>query len=290
MKKKIALILFLILVAFESFAFKSGFTLGLKANFTGTLTHPLIGKADMDYLGGDGMKGMLGYITTGDAELTYIFDSVKYLGYEDASIFGGLGLAFNFGVGQGFSGQISGQYNDTLNKRIDVFCRVYMTPVLNMGTSLKTYLLKNRLVLGFGTGINMPLDPHPTYELYTNLTKEEITNLKSVDLDFDSETGTLIITPNQMKKMNPVGFNFKGFIEYNQPVISSMELMLGAFMSYTVYKPRYVTMPQKLIDAAKKGGLAKTPPVNVDVENTPINSFYMNSLNFGLSMGLLFKI
>lgn len=290
MKKRVVFTVCLILISLKGFAFNSGFTLGLRANFTGSLTRPHISVADMDYLGGDGMKGMLGYITTGDAELTYIFDSVKYFGYADPSVFGGLGVAFNFGIGQGFSGQISGQYNDKLGKRIDVFCRVYMTPVLNTGVSLKTYLLNNRLVLGFNTGLHMPLDPHPTYELYTNLSKEDITLLKNEGLDFDSETGTLIITENQMKKMNPVGFNFKGSIEYNQPVISSMELTLGAFMSYTVYKPRYVTMPQKIAEAAKKNGALKDPKVTVDIENTPINSFYMNSLNFGLTMGLLFKI
>lgn len=289
MNKKFFLTCFLIFISLQCFAFKSGFTLGLKANFTGTLTHPLISKADMDYLGGDGMKGMLGYITTGDAELTYIFDSVRYFGYQDTSVFGGLGLAFNLGIGQGFSGQISGQNNDTVG-RIDVFCRVYMKPVLNTGASLKTLLFNNRLALGFGTGLNIPLDPHPTYELYTNLTKDEINKLKAVDLDFDSETGTLVITSEQMKKINPVGYNLRGFVEYNQPVISSMELTVGAFMSYTIYKPKYVTMPKKLIDAAKKGGLAKTPAVNVDIENTPINSFYMNSLNFGVSLGLLFKV
>ena len=137
----------------------------------------------------------------------------------------------------------------------------------------------------------MPLDPHPTYELYTNLTPGEVEALKNATggkLDFSSETGTLLITEKQMKKINPVGFTFKGFVEYNQPFLSNMEIVLGGFLAYTVYKPKYITMPQKLIDAAKAGGEAKG--ITVDVVNTPINSFYMNSLDFGVTVGLTFKV
>ena len=288
-KKTVAVVLFAI-AAVHLYAFNSGFTLGLKANLTGSLTDPRINKKDMDYLGGDGMKGTVGYITTGEADLTYIFDSVRFFHLEDNDVFGGLGLSFALGLGQGFSGQISGQYNDTLKKRIDVFCRVHMTPVMTFTTGVRSYFLRNRLALGVNTGIKMPLDPHPTYELYTNLTPEEVAQLKKEGMDFSSETGTLLITEKQMKKINPVGFTFKGFVEYNQPFLSNMEIVLGGFLSYTVYKPKYVTMPQKLIDAAKAGGKLKNPPVDVDIVNHPINSFYMNSLDFGVTVGLTFKV
>ena len=288
-KKTVAVVLFAI-AAIHLYAFNSGFTLGLKANLTGSLTDPRINKKDMDYLGGDGMKGTVGYITTGEADLTYIFDSVRFFHLEDNDVFGGLGLSFALGLGQGFSGQISGQYNDTLKKRIDVFCRVHMTPVMTFTTGVRSYFLRNRLALGVNTGIKMPLDPHPTYELYTNLTPEEVAQLKKEGMDFSSETGTLLITQEQMKKINPVGFTFKGFVEYNQPFLSNMEIVLGGFLSYTVYKPKYVTMPQKLIDAAKAGGKLKNPPVDVDIVNHPINSFYMNSLDFGVTVGLTFKV
>lgn len=292
-KKTIAVVIFAV-AAIHLYAFDSGFTLGLKANLTGSLTDPRINKKDMDYLGGNGMKGMLGYITTGEADLTYLFDSIRYFRLQDNSVFGGLGWSFALGLGQGFSGQISGQFNDKLNggkgKQIDVFCRVHMTPVLTLTSGVRSYFLRNRLSLGLNTGIRMPLDPQPIYELYTNLTPDEVEELKRVGLDFSSETGTLLITQEQMKKINPVGFTFKGFIEYNQPFLSNMEIVLGGFLSYTIYKPKYVTMPQKLIDAAKAGGKAKNPPVDVDVVNTPIKSFYMNSFDFGITIGLTFKV
>ena len=290
--KKTAVVVLLTLTAVHLYAFDSGFTLGLKANLTGSLTDPRINKKDLDYLGGNGMKGMLGYITTGEADLTYLFDSIRYFRLQDNSVFGGLGWSFALGLGQGFSGQISGQFNDKLNggkgKQIDVFCRVHMTPVLTLTSGVRSYFLRNRLSLGLNTGIRMPLDPQPIYELYTNLTPDEVEELKKEKLDFSSETGTLLITQEQMKKINPVGFIFKGFIEYNQPFLSNMEIVLGGFLSYTIYKPKYVTMPQKLIDAAKAGGAAKG--ITVDVVNTPINSFYMNSLDFGVTVGLTFKV
>ena len=288
--KKTVAAFFLAAVVIHAYAFDSGFTLGLKANLTGSLTDPRISKKDMDYLGGDGMRGMLGYVTTGEVDLTYIFDSVQYSHLQDDTIFGGLGWSFALGLGQGFSGQISGQYNDTLKKKIDVFCRIHMTPVMTLTSGVRSYFLRNRLSLGLNTGIRMPLDPQPVYELYTNLTPEEVEKLKKEDLDFSSETGTLLITQEQMKKINPVGFTFKGFIEYNQPFLSNMEIVLGGFLSYTVYKPKYVTMPQKLINAAKEGGKLKKPPVDVDVVNHPINSFYMNSFDFGVTIGLTFKV
>ena len=289
-KKTVAAVL-LAAVVVRAYAFDSGFTLGLKANLTGSLTDPWINKKDMDYLGGDGMKGTLGYVTTGEADLTYLFDSIRYFRLQDNSVFGGLGWSFALGLGQGFSGQISGQYNKELGKKIDVFCRVHMTPVLTLTSGVRSYFLRNRLSLGVNTGIRMPLDPQPIYELYTNLTPDEVEQLKrEAGLDFSSETGTLLITEKQMKKINPVGFTFKGFVEYNQPFLSNMEIVLGGFLAYTVYKPKYVTMPQKLIDVAKVGGRLKNPPVDVDIVNHPINSFYMNSLDFGVTVGLTFKV
>lgn len=285
--KKTVVAILLAATAVRLYAFNSGFTLGLKANLTGSLTRPKISKEDMAYLGGDGMEGALGYVTTGEADLTYIFDSMKYFRFQDNSVFGGLGLTFAFGLGQGFTGQTSGQYNAALGKKINVFCRIHMTPVITLTTGGRSYFLRNRLAVGFNTGIKMPLDPQPIYEMYTNLTPEEVKKIKDTTgpdpIDFSSETGTLLITEEQMKKINPIGFIFKGFIEYNQPFLYNMEIVLGAFLSYTIYKPKYITMPPKLAHAAEKQG-AK------NIATTPINSLYLNSLDFGVTIGLTFKV
>lgn len=289
MRKFIFLIMFLC-VSFSAFAFEEGFTLGLKANFSGSYTDPHINEADMKYLGAGFMKGMVGFVMSGDAELTYIFDSKKYFKYTSNNIFGGLGLAFNLGIGQGFSGQISGQYNALVNKNIEVYCRVYMTPVLNFGTSLKTMLLKNRFVLGFGFEGKMLMDPQPTYELYTNLSDDEAKLLynNGNGPDFFPETGTLLIPESMMKKMNPLGLVLKTSMEYIQPVISTMRLTLGSYLSYTIYKPGYVALPKKIAKAAIESG--NDNGIDINFERDSIKSFFMNNLDFGVSLGLLFKV
>ena len=292
-KKHIA-ILFLAVFIFHAYAFNSGFTLGLKANLTGSLTRPKINEEDKALLGANRMDGSLGYITTGEAEVTYLFDSIRYFRLQDNNVFGGLGWSFALGLGQGFTGQISGQLDkDVLNKQIDIYCRIHMTPVLTFTTGLRSYFLRNRLSLVGNIGIKMPLDPQPVYEVYTNLTPEEVNILKKATkgaIDFSSETGTLLITNDQIKKINPVGFIMKGTIEYNQPFLTNMEIVLGAFLSYAVYRPKYVTMPQKLITAAHENAKRKDQHSKLNLLNTPINSLYLNSLDFGVTVGLTFKV
>ena len=288
--KKIVFFVMFVFVSFSAFAFEEGFTLGLKANFSGSYTDPHINEADKKYLGAAFMRGMAGFIMNGEAEITYIFDSKRYFNYTNNNIFGGLGLAFNLGIGQGFSGQISGQYNELIGKDIEVYCRVYMTPIVTFGTAVKTMLFKNRLAIGFGVGGRMLADPQPTYELYTNLTDEEtkILHNNGSGPDFYPETGTLYIPESMMKKMNPLGLVLKTSIEYNQPVITRMDITIGAYASYTIYKPGHVALPKKIAKAAIENG--KDKGIDVNFERDSIKSFFMNSVDFGVNLGLLFKI
>ena len=279
MKRKILLLsIIAAALAGHIYAFDGGFTLGLKAVFSGSYTDPHIGQQDKEYLGAQFMRGMVGFVISGEAELTYIFDAKRYFNHQTNNVFNGLGLAFNLGVGQGFSGQISG------SNGIEVYCRVYMTPIVTFGTSVKAMLFKNRLAIGFGVGGRMLADPQPTYELYTNLNEEQLQALKAEGFDFYSETGTLYIPESMMKKMNPLGLVLKTSIEYNQPVISRMDITIGAYASYNIYKPGYVALPRKLMENAKK----QNPQLNL--EKDKIKSFYMNNLDFGISLGLLFKV
>jgi hypothetical protein len=276
--KKAVVVVLLTVIAIHLYAFDSGFTLGLKANFSGSYTDPHIGKKDMEYLGAQFMRGMVGFVMSGEAELAYAFDAVRYFNCQTNDVFSGLRLAFNLGVGQGFSGQISG------SDGVEVYCRVYMTPIVTFGTAVKAMFFQNRFALGFGLGGKMLADPQPTYELYTNLNEKQLKALKQEGADFYPETGTLYIPKSMMKKMNPLGLTLKTSIEYNQPVISRMDLTVGAYMSYTIYKPGYVSLPRKLMENAKK--------VNpkIDFEKDKLKSFYMNNFDFGISLGLLFKV
>ncbi len=288
--KKAGAVVLLTAIAIHLYAFDSGFTLGLKANFSGSYTDPHIGKKDMEYLGAQFMRGMVGFVMSGEAELAYAFDAVRYFNCQTNDVFSGLGLAFNLGIGQGFSGQISGQYNASLDKNIEVYCRVYMTPIVTFGTAVKAMFLQKKLALGFGIGGRMLADPQPTYELYTNLTDEETKTLHNNGRgpDFYPETGTLYIPTSMMKKMNPLGIVLKTSIEYNQPIISRMDITIGAYASYSIYKPGYVSLPKKIAKAAIENG--KNRGVDVNFERDRLKSFYMNNFDFGISLGLLFKV
>ena len=63
---------------------------------------------------------------------------------------------------------------------------------------------------------------------------------------------------------------------------------MGSYVAYTIYKPRYVSLPKKIAKAAVENG--KLNGLDVNFERDPIKSFFMNSFDFGISLGLLFKI
>lgn len=295
---KAAIFIFLLIIMpLQFLAAKDNLTLGLKANFLGSYTNPQIGKQDKEYLGADFMRGMVGFIMSGEAELTYAFDAVRYFNCQTIDVFSGLGLAFNLGIGQGFSGQISGTKGQrftvggkTYLKDIEVYCRVYMTPVVTFSTAVKALFLQKRLAVGIGVGGKMLADPHPTYELYTNLTEEEakILNNNGNGPDFYPETGTLLIPSQMMQKMNPLGVTLKTSVEYYQPVIPRMDITIGTYMSYTIYKPGYVSLPKKIAQAAVENG--KLKGIDVNFERDKLKTFYMNNLDFGVSLGLLFRV
>ena len=287
---KVVVLIFFLTAPVQFLSADNNLTFDLKAHFLGSYTNPSIGKEDKEYLGAQFMRGMVGFIMSGEAELTYAFDAVRYFNCQTNDIFSGLGLAFNLGIGQGFSGQISGQYNELVDKNIEVYCRVYMTPVVTFGTAVKTLFLQKRLAFGLGVGGKMLADPQPTYELYTNLTDEEAKLLynNGKGPDFYPETGTLLIPSNMMKKMNPLGVILKTSLEYYQPVIPGMNITIGTYMSYTIYKPGYVALPKKIAKAAVENG--KLKKINVDFENHKLKSFYMNNFDFGVSLGLSFTV
>lgn len=288
-KKTVAVVLIAV-AAVHLYAFDSGFTLGLRANLTGSYTNPYIGKEDRAYLGAQFMHGMLGFVMSGEAELGYTFDAVRYLNCQTNDVFSGFGLAFNLGVGQGFSGQISGQYNELVNRNIEVYCRVYMTPIVTFGTVVKALFLQKKLALGVGIGGRMLADPQPTYELYSNLTDDELKLLynNGSGPDFYPETGTLVIPGNMMRKMNPFGLILRTLLEYYQPVFTQMDLIIGIYITYTIFKPGYASLPKKLAKAAiENGGLHG---IIVDFENHKLKTFYMNNFDFGVSLGLSFNI
>ena len=91
-----------------------------------------------------------------------------------------------------------------------------------------------------------------------------------------------------MQKMNPLGITLKTSLEYCQPVISRMDITIGTYISYTIYKPKYVSLPKKIAQAAVENG--KLKGIDVKFERDKLETFYMNNLDFGVSLGLSFRV
>lgn len=271
MKKIIAVVLTLVSIS-NIYAFDEGFIWALKANFNGTATLPSISKSDLDMIGAAYMKGSVGYTMDGEAELGYLFGSERWFGGLDPAKFSGMSVFGSIGVGSGFAGQIAG--NNINGTEAAAYINVSYAPVISFGVGTKAYFLNSRLALGLHIGGKLIADTSPEYLAY-----------------FDSEMhgfpeiGEIIVTDFMIKNMNPVMFSIKFMIEYNQPINDRVEVILGAYTRFNVYTPKYITMPSSLFDMMKNSGAADP---NFTLQ-TPLKSYYINSLDFGITLGLAFK-
>lgn len=288
MKRKILTIIFFMMVALNLYSFDEGFIWGLKANFSESLTMPSISKEDLNKLSASFMKGSMGFIMDGEAELGYLFGVESWFGGEskDFHKFSGMSLYGSIGVGSGYSGMSAGNtlQVDTNSDPVSakMFMNVNYAPVISFGIGSKIYLLESRLALGLQLGAKIIADTSPEYLAYSDM-DDEFSNL-GVELP---EMGEIVVTDFMMKNMNPVMFTIKLMLEYNQPISERVEVVLGIFSRFNIYKPKYITMPPsllKLINTAKNA--QNLPEFNPE---TPLNSYYMNSFDFGVSLGLQFK-
>lgn len=252
------------------FAFESGWILNMKANVGGSLTIPSISDADLAYLGANKMEGTLGFVAAGKAEVGYIFDSPTYFKLPKDHAFSGVGAFGYIGVGQGFAGQISG--TTVNNEQADVYMNIYYTPVISLGALGKAYFLDNRLAVGLGVGMKLITDTTPEYEMYGAL---------------GAEVGTIIVDEWMMKNMNPVMASFDLLVEYNVPILPTMELILGGYTQFNIFKPKYITMPEKVAESARQN--AANAEREFDIKK-PMDSYFINSFDFGLTIGLGFKL
>lgn len=248
--------------------FDNGMVLIVLANFSGSLTDPYISKSDLAKMGANTFKGGVGFNMSGEFELGYVFGKKRWFPQNKNRNLSGVGLFFVLGVGQGSASQASGSFQG--GKQVNVFFSAKYMPVLQFGATTKVYFFHNRMALGSFVGAKMIADAKPEYYFYSD----------DPDL-FATEVGTLIITKDMMKRMNPVMFSVKAFLEYNQPILRTLQMVLRFYGEYNVFKPKYITMPPKLEKAAK---------VNVGFDpSQPIQSLYLNSFDFGISVGLSFK-
>ena len=283
MRKKSLLIISFIITSLlynNLYSFEEGFIWGLRANFNGVATIPSISSEDLDKMGAANMKGAIGYTMDGEAELGYLFGAERWFNREQTQgidVFSGMSLYVSIGVGSGFSGIVSGNTIDVAT--VNVFMNVNYKPVISFGIGSKLYLLESRMAIGIQLGGKLIADTSPEYLAYSD-TDETFKNLSPpVELP---EMGEIIVTDFMKKNMNPIMFSMKFMLEYNQPINDRVEVVLGAYTRFNIYKPKYITMPSSLL------GVIKNIRTNFTAE-TPMNSLYLNSIDFGLSLGLQFR-
>lgn len=271
------LVVMLFMITSILYSFEEGFIWGLRANFNGSLTLPSISQEDLDKIGAASMKGAVGYTMDGEAELGYLFGAERWFGKEksDFSKFSGMSLYVSIGVGTGFSGMVSG--NTIGGATVNVFMNVNYKPVISFGIGSKLYLLESRMAIGLQLGIKTIVDTSPEYLAYSDMDKT-FSDL-GVKLPEMSE---IVVTDFMKKNMNPVMFSMKLMLEYNQPINDRVEVVLGIYTRFNIYKPKYITMPTSLL------GVIQGIRPSFTAE-TPMPTYYINSLDFGLTLGLQFR-
>lgn len=271
------LVVMLFMITSILYSFEEGFIWGLRANFNGSLTLPSISQEDLNKMGASFVKGSVGYTMDGEAELGYLFGAERWFGKEksDFSKFSGMSLYFSIGVGSGFSGMVSGGTYKGISPTI--FINIKYAPVISFGIGSKLYLLESRMAIGLQLGGKLIADTSPEYLAYS----DQAINLG--DIKFP-EMGEIVVTDFMKKNMNPVMFSLKLMLEYNQPINDRVEVVLGIYTRFNIYKPKYITMPDSLLKLIKEG--ASKPNFSVE---TPMPSFYLNSFDFGVTLGLQFR-
>lgn len=273
------LVVMLFMITSILYSFEEGFIWGLRANFNGSLTLPSISQEDLDKMGAASMKGAVGYTMDGEAELGYLFGAERWFGKEksDFSKFSGMSLYVSIGVGTGFSGMVSG--NTIGGATVNVFMNVNYKPVISFGIGSKLYLLESRMAIGLQLGGKLIADTSPEYLAYSDSDSTFASLTPPVKLP---EMGELIVTDFMKKNMNPVMFSMKLMLEYNQPINDRVEVVLGIYTRFNIYKPKYITMPTSLL------GVIQGIRPSFTAE-TPMPTYYINSLDFGLTLGLQFR-
>lgn len=271
------LVVMLFMITSILYSFEEGFIWGLRANFNGSLTLPSISQEDLNKMGASFVKGSVGYTMDGEAELGYLFGAERWFGKEksDFSKFSGMSLYFSIGVGSGFSGMVSGGTYKGISPTI--FININYAPVISFGIGSKLYLLESRMAIGLQLGGKLIADTSPEYLAYS----DQAINLN--DIKFP-EMGEIVVTDFMKKNMNPVMFSLKLMLEYNQPINDRVEVVLGIYTRFNIYKPKYITMPDSLLKLIKEG--AQKPNFSAE---TPMPSFYLNSFDFGVTLGLQFR-
>lgn len=274
-KKLCALSLLVFACCIPAAAFSDAWVLNMKAEVGGSYTIPTISQSDLDLICAKSMTGMVGFVAGGSMEVGYIWDTSRIFNLKEGNPFSGLGLFFNIGVSQGYAGQICTA--ESKGEEINVYINVYYTPIISLGVTGKCYFFNDRFAVGLHLGTKIICDTAPTYELYS-----------SDPNTIEQEVGTIIVDSQMMSTMNPFMFSIKPSFEYMVPLGRTVELNLGGFLAFNVYTPKYITLPSSI-----EGMLSaeqEAQGIKFNAKEDPLKSYFINSFDFGIIMGMNFRL
>ncbi len=275
--KKTVLALLLSTIVFSVSAFEKGWVLGLRADFGGALTLPSIPLEDLQKLNplASDMTGMLSNLLMGgQVSVGYIFEAEElFPDLREDSVFSGISVNGYLGFGQGNTSQKISAADEITGAALDIFIVVDYLPVINFGVETEALFFENRFSVGLGIGAKMIADFVPSYLAYS-------TDALFAGGNSTSEVGEIIVTEEMIENMNAFAFSSKLDLAYHVPLMPTTELVLGFFTQFNLYKPEALTVPASL---AEMGGLDSSKPL-------PSPNYWLNSLDFGATLGFLFKL
>ncbi len=280
--KKVLLLGVLLSITTMLFSFDKGWVFGLRADFGGALTIPSISDETLKYMNplAEDMTGFLsGLLIGGEASVGYIFDSSDLFGLPENHSFSGVGLHSYVGVGMGnVSQRIAAVQNDM---PLDIFIVVDYTPVVNFGLKSHALFFDNRFSVGLGIGGKAVLDYTPQYLVYS-------TDPKVIP----TEIGVVIVPDDLLTKMNPLSFSGRLEIGYAIPILPTTEFLLGFYTQFNLFSPGYLTVPPTLENIAQtnRPGANDTPPSEKLDFKRPFDDYWINSLDFGVNLGIALKL
>ncbi len=257
-------------------ALDAGWQLNVKGQGGGSLTVPSISAGDRNKLSANKLNGMLGYGFGGEVSVGYVWDSADAFCLGKDNVFSGIGLFGGIGISQGYAGQIAGSHVlvGGEERQVDVYMNIYYAPVVSFAVAGRTYFFDNRFMAGLSVGMKMIADPTPQYEMYS-------TDANAVP----SEVGTILVDNDMMRSMNPFMATIKLELEYNVPIISNVGLILGGYGAFNIYSPGYITMPQTMINMMQ--GYQESQGMTVfNPKTTKLSSYFINSFDFGVTLGI----
>ena len=279
--KNVLILASIILINISSlYSFTNGFIWAAKFNFNGSATIPSIGKEDLNKTGIEYFKGSVGYSLNGELELGYLFGSERWFNMDNKK-FSGMSLFGYLGIGTGYLGQsFTGTFSKENVGKAAILVDLNYAPVLDFGIGTKVHLLEDRLMIGLSIGGKFIIDNSPESYVYTD-NSAAVNDGVGVSLPILSE---LIMSKNLNQSFNRLMLSVKFTIEYNQPIVENVSLVLGLYTRFNMYNPQYLVMTkdiEKIIQGYVGGQ-------NFTLE-TKLPSYYINSLDFGASIGFAFN-